>query len=196
MARPREFDIADAVEKAMNAFWARGYNGTSLPDLLDAMKITRGSLYKAFGSKKQLFLQSLALYDDHYVKPSVAMLQDVSMSGEHRLEKVFSGSVAVVENGDRRGCLLCNTSAGASSEDGEIASIVNDQLDRLTDAFFVALGDTTIWREKTKSRRRAEARSLSLNYVGLRVMARGGQQIEDLKMAAEQTVKRFKGAMT
>ena len=195
MARPREFDIDAATEKAMNAFWAHGYHGTSLPDLLGAMEITRGSLYKAYGSKKALFIQSLGLYDDLHVKPAEVMLQDRSMSGEKRLDTVFSGAVNAVENGDRRGCLLCNTSAGASSEDDEIAKIVSDQLDRLTHAFAEALGDTEVWGNKPKSLRNAEARSLSLSYVGLRVMARGGQAIQELKIASQQTVRRFKGPM-
>ncbi len=196
MARPREFNIEVVTEKAMNAFWAHGYNGTSLPDLLEAMEITRGSLYKAFGSKKSLFIQSLGLYDSRYVKPAETMLQDASISGEQRLEEVFIGAVAAVENGDRRGCLLCNTSASASLEDNEIANIVGEQLDRLTRAFSIALDDTETWGKRTKNLREAEARSLSLNYVGLRVMARGGQAIQDLRTAAQQTVRRFKGPMT
>jgi TetR/AcrR family transcriptional repressor of nem operon len=48
MARPREFDIDEALERAMNVFWSKGYEGASLQDLLDAMNIARGSLYKAF----------------------------------------------------------------------------------------------------------------------------------------------------
>lgn len=196
MARPREFDIEIAVEKAMNAFWTRGYNGTSLPDLLEAMSITRGSLYKAFGSKKELFMRTLDLYDDLYVKPAEDILQDKMSGGEDRLESVFKGAVADVEKGDRRGCLLCNTSAGASSEDRDIAVIVSDQLNRLTKAFAKALSDTKIWGKKSEKSRMAEARSLSLSYVGLRVMARGGQKLSELQLAASQTIKRFKGPMT
>jgi TetR/AcrR family transcriptional repressor of nem operon len=196
MARPREFDVETAVEKAMNAFWTHGYHGTSLPDLLSAMEITRGSLYKAFGSKKALFIRALNLYDDLHVKPAEVSLRDKTLSGEKRLAKVFRGAIDAVQNGDRRGCLLCNTSAGAASNDDEIAEIVGDQLDRLTQSFSIALADTKVWGSKTKKLRQAEARSLSLNYVGLRIMARGGQAVQELKTASQQTVKRFSGSMT
>ena len=61
MARPREFDTTTALNGAMNEFWTKGYDGASLPDLLEGMGITRGSLYKAFTDKKTLFLPTLRI---------------------------------------------------------------------------------------------------------------------------------------
>ena len=61
MARPREFDSDQAMQDAMDAFWERGYNATSVNDLLSEMKLNRGSLYGAFGDKKQLFLAAQLL---------------------------------------------------------------------------------------------------------------------------------------
>src|ERR1700750_1131519 len=58
--RPRSFDVDAAVERAMQAFWSRGYHATALPDLLRATKLSRGSLYAAFGDKHSLFLRSIA----------------------------------------------------------------------------------------------------------------------------------------
>lgn len=193
MPRPREFDIDDAVEKAMHVFWEKGYNGTSLPDLLDGMGIVRGSLYKAFGSKKALFLRTLHLYDTQIIKPAEVMLRGSEMSGEDRLAAVFNSALERARNGDRRGCLLCNTAAEVSSEDDEIADIVNDQLGRLTEAFSAALSDTMVWYNKPTVERQAEARSLALNYVGLRVMARGKQEMSVLDSAAERTLQRIGG---
>ena len=60
--RPRQFDIEDAVGDAMNVFWTRGYHATSLTDLLDVTGLSRGSLYKAFGDKKSLFLKAMDRY--------------------------------------------------------------------------------------------------------------------------------------
>ncbi len=61
--RPRAFDREQALHRAMNLFWERGYEGTSIGDLTDAMGINKPSLYAAFGSKEALFREALALYD-------------------------------------------------------------------------------------------------------------------------------------
>ncbi|MFE2939816.1 TetR/AcrR family transcriptional regulator [Streptomyces sp. NPDC059255] len=62
MGRPREFDIDQALERAMRVFWARGYEGASLAELTGAMGITKTSMYAAFGSKEQLFRKALQRY--------------------------------------------------------------------------------------------------------------------------------------
>lgn len=60
--RPRQFDREEALNKAMRLFWERGYEGTSVGDLADALDIGKPSLYAAFGHKEQLFLETLDLY--------------------------------------------------------------------------------------------------------------------------------------
>ena len=63
MARPREFDIDQALDRAMGVFWEKGYEAASLQDLLKAMKIARVSLYKAFDDKRAIYLATLDRYD-------------------------------------------------------------------------------------------------------------------------------------
>jgi len=63
MGRPREFDVDDALQTAMELFWRKGYEGTSLTDLTEGMGITRPSLYGFFGNKEELFLKALDRYD-------------------------------------------------------------------------------------------------------------------------------------
>jgi AcrR family transcriptional regulator len=62
MGRPREFDVDQALDRAMRVFWARGYEGASLTDLTAAMGITKTSMYAAFGNKEQLFRKSVQRY--------------------------------------------------------------------------------------------------------------------------------------
>src|SRR5277367_3572708 len=62
MGRPREFDADDAVGEALQMFWKQGYRSTSIPDLLEATGLERGSLYKAFGDKHTLFELAIKTY--------------------------------------------------------------------------------------------------------------------------------------
>ena len=62
MARPREFDEAKALDRAMHVFWRQGYLATSTDDLMDAMGIGRGSFYNTFGSKREVYLRTLDRY--------------------------------------------------------------------------------------------------------------------------------------
>src|SRR4051794_29797280 len=61
--RPREFCVEHALATALRVFWSKGYEGTSLTDLTNAMGITRPSLYAAFGNKESLFRKALDLYE-------------------------------------------------------------------------------------------------------------------------------------
>jgi TetR/AcrR family transcriptional repressor of nem operon len=62
MARPREFDEDQALDRAMDVFWRKGYQGTSTDDLMEAMGIGRGSFYNTFGSKRDVYLRTLDRY--------------------------------------------------------------------------------------------------------------------------------------
>ena len=62
----KSFDSDAALQKAMEAFWARGYEATSMQDLVDCMGLGRGSLYATFGGKRSLFVQALRRYDERH----------------------------------------------------------------------------------------------------------------------------------
>jgi TetR/AcrR family transcriptional repressor of nem operon len=64
MARPREFDPDTVLDLAMQVFWVRGYHGTSVDDLCEAMQLNRSSLYSAFGDKRALFLMVVDRYGE------------------------------------------------------------------------------------------------------------------------------------
>jgi AcrR family transcriptional regulator len=64
VGRPREFELDEALHRAMLLFWRKGYEGTSLSDLTEALGITRPSLYAAFGNKEELFRRVLDRYDE------------------------------------------------------------------------------------------------------------------------------------
>jgi TetR/AcrR family transcriptional repressor of nem operon len=175
MARPRSFNTQDAVEKAMQVFWTHGYEGASLPDLLDGMGLTRGSLYKAFTDKKTLFLKVLDHYEGKAVQAGVALLTDPAIpnpNGADRIMAMFTNSYQAVTEGDRRGCLLCTAAAGPSMYDDDIAAAVSQGLGALRDGMEDALRASPKHMAMEEAERAALADMLIAQYVGLRTMAR------------------------
>ncbi|MGY3483364.1 TetR/AcrR family transcriptional repressor of nem operon [Bradyrhizobium sp. USDA 4011] len=118
--RPRSFDMEAAVERAMDVFWSRGYHATALPDLLRATKLSRGSLYAAFGDKHSLFLRAL----DRYIADALTRM-DVELDPRKEpvagLRAYLAGYVerASGANG-RRGCLLVATAMELAGHDAEV----------------------------------------------------------------------------
>lgn len=186
MARPREFDLDAAVDRAMDVFWDNGYNGSSLPELLDGIGITRGSLYKAFNDKRSLFLLALARYEEQAVVPAVEHLSNQQVGdGWVRIKTLFTGVIATVKKGDRRGCLLCSAAAGPASEDPEIAKSVHQSLDRMRRAFEKALAASPRHRALADLEVRSVAEALVVQYVGLRTMARSQAPLASLERSVK-----------
>ena len=182
MARPREFEVEDAVGGAMDVFWEHGYEGASLPDLLAGMGLTRGSLYKAFTDKKSLYLVVLERYEQDYVIPAVGMLSGPEIEdGWDRVMALFGNVIADVKKGDRRGCLACSAAAGPASEDTEIADAVHRTLGKLQKGFEVALKASRTHAGLDSAARRQMADMLTTQYVGTRVMARSQAPVAMLK---------------
>src|SRR5579871_1785473 len=62
--RPRSFDETEALEKATQVFWSKGYDGVTIDDLVAGMGVGRPSLYAVFGDKRSIFLRALKIYAD------------------------------------------------------------------------------------------------------------------------------------
>jgi TetR/AcrR family transcriptional repressor of nem operon len=167
MARPREFDTQEALARAMAVFWERGYSDTSLPDLLAAMELTRGSLYKAFKDKKSLFLEVLRVYDEQAVNEAVTLLTAGTSDGWDRILLLFESIADRFEAGDRRGCLLCSTVAGPAVFDSDISAYATKLLARMRAAFQTALEASDLAEDAENL-----AQMLVTQYVGMRVVSR------------------------
>ena len=104
MARHKEFDRDEALHKAMEVFWSRGYEAASVNDLVRHMGINRQSLYDTFGDKHALYLQALDRYREVEGRRMFEIL-DRPGSVKKALRQLFQG---VVEgsfcDGQRRGC--------------------------------------------------------------------------------------------
>ena len=192
MARPREFDVEDALAKAMGVFWQHGYEGASLPRLLTGMELSRGSFYKAYSDKKSLFLAALAHYEAEAVTPPVAHLtSDNEPDGIVRIMDVFDGVLETVRKGDRRGCLLCTASAGPTCDDPDIAGPVQAQLDRMQQGFRAALAKSPVHQDLPEAQLVQISVLLLTQYIGLRIMSRGHAPLKTI----EQSVAALKTQM-
>ena len=103
--RTRQFDVDEALDRALEVFWARGYEGATLPELTRAMGINRPSLYAAFGNKEQLFRKAL----DRYQTGPMSFLTEALRQPTARavVEAIFSGFVRMQRDRDKaRGCLV------------------------------------------------------------------------------------------
>ena len=138
MPRPREFDVTDALDKAMGVFWAKGYEATSLDDLCAATGIGRSSLYAAFGNKRNLLLKSL----DHYLERGAARI--AGALSRPPLRKALAGLLndfidGIVAGPGRRGCFIGNCAAELPRGDRGAMARVSDALARNTAIFRDAL---------------------------------------------------------
>ncbi len=141
VGRPKEFDEETALERAMEVFWAHGYEATSVQDLLDAMGINRGSMYDTFGDKHALFSQAI----DHYgctVMRGLEDALDASGSPLGNIRRVLRKMVDRALTGDGRGCgcMATQTAVELAPHDAEVGRTVKALLARVEKAFHRALG--------------------------------------------------------
>jgi len=190
--RPRSFDVDAAVERAMNTFWSRGYHATALPDLLRATKLSRGSLYAAFGDKHSLFLLAL----DRYIADAVARMDIEFGPGREPVEGLRAFLAGYVErtsgaNG-RRGCLLVATAMELAGQDADagrrIGNFFKTMETRVADAFAraKAAGKLADGVEPLSA-----ARILICFLWGLRVVAKTAPERSMPQATADALLDRF-----
>ncbi|WP_431919001.1 TetR/AcrR family transcriptional regulator [Amycolatopsis tucumanensis] len=117
MARPRSFDEKQVLNAVRDQFWDAGYAATSLEDLMRVSGLGKGSLYAAFGDKRQLFLRALRAYtDDNHRR-----LQEALAEAPRALDALRMLLEAPVDDsGVRRGCLLANSTSELGNADPEV----------------------------------------------------------------------------
>jgi TetR/AcrR family transcriptional repressor of nem operon len=140
MPRRKAFDREEVLLKAMMVFRDKGYEATSMQELVRRMGINRFSLYQTFKSKHELFVQALQAYYENVAIPFFARLRD-SDQGLRALEATLIALVSRVKTGESpNGCLLCNTIAELGAKrDKRTAAIVARYLNRVENDFHAAL---------------------------------------------------------
>ena len=183
----KQFDIDSALAKAMQIFWSRGYEATSVQDLVDGMGINRGSLYATFGDKRSLFLQALRRYDTIHREAWVTSLSSTNSPRSAILNAFEDAVSAVLTNKSRDGCLLVNTALELSPHDKEISGIVAHGLAEM-EAFFRRMIENGQSAGEIPPHVAAEetARTLLGLFVSLRVFSRSRPEEELLRSIVTQ----------
>jgi TetR/AcrR family transcriptional repressor of nem operon len=135
MARPREFDEEAVLEAAVNCFWRRGVEATSVRALAAEMNIAGPSLYNAFGDKRALFRRALERYAEHSSRARIARLESTLPPKEAVRAFIREIIDRSVDDEGRRGCLLINAALEISPHDAEIGADIAERLGEV-EAFF------------------------------------------------------------
>jgi TetR/AcrR family transcriptional repressor of nem operon len=190
--RPRSFDTDAAVERAMGVFWTHGYHGTALPDLLRATKLSRGSLYAAFGGKHALFLHAL----DRYIAEALARI-DVELAPSHRsvdgLRTFLAGYVERTSGAKgRRGCLLVATAMELAGHDPEVEARIRGFFKAMETRLAGAFARAKAAGELASGVEPASAARILVCFVeGLRVTGKTGPARTTSQATADALLDRF-----
>lgn len=187
--RPREFDTDEALDRALHVFWQRGYEGTSLSELTEAMGISRPSLYAAFGNKEDLFRRALDRYAES--GPGAAHREALQQpTAKSVVEHLFrSVAIALTHPENPRGCLAVQ---GALSC-GEASQSIKQELCRRR-----AEGEKTLCERFTRAKTEGDlsavadpaalARFVMTVTQGMSVQAAGGAARDELLAVADMAL--------
>jgi TetR/AcrR family transcriptional repressor of nem operon len=180
MPKEKLFDEDTVLERAMELFWSKGYNGTSMDELTRATGLSRSSIYNSFGDKHALFMRSIRFYQAQQQR---ALLEAVEKDEGSPLKKIRLAfrymEEVILADKLRKGCLVVNSTTELSNLDEEVSALVLDNLEGMEGLFLQ-------WVEEGQKRgeiagsfsARALARHLFNSYNGMRVI---GQAKPDRK---------------
>jgi AcrR family transcriptional regulator len=194
LGRPREFDIDQALDRAMKVFWRKGYEGASLPDLTEAMGINRPSLYAAFGNKEGLFRRAIA----RYVEGTACHVREALEEPTARevVERLLRGGVELVTNPrNPAGCFMVQSALACGDAADpirrEVAQRRADGEGTLSERFerAIAAGDLPAGSDPA-----ALACYVAALGYGMAVQAAGGATRDELMKAVDLALESWPSA--
>jgi TetR/AcrR family transcriptional repressor of nem operon len=175
MARTKDFNEEEVLEKALAIFWEKGYNGTSMQELVDGLGISRSSMYDTYTDKYTLFIKSLERYRRKTASEMMQLI-DQGSSPKAVIKRMFQ-SVVNESLFDKvpRGCFMVNTCVENAPHDKAVAKIVQENLQDAEEAFYLAIKKGQETGEiASRNEARALARFIVNNINGIRVTAKAG----------------------
>ncbi len=190
LGRPLEFDPDKAIDSAMEVFWCKGYEATSMTDLLEAMNLSKSSLYQTFGSKQQLFERCLTHYAD-MLSTNMEKELNASRSGRSFIENLLDTIASTAEQKEgAKGCLMVNSANEFGQKNSVIAISLEDGLQLFTKIFIKA-----VKRSQSEGGIPADAdphviaNYLHVSISGLRTMIKTGTDKKSIKGAVAMILK-------
>ncbi|MDR3714669.1 MAG: TetR/AcrR family transcriptional regulator [Puia sp.] len=182
MARTKEFDTDEVLNKAIDLFWDKGYNGCSMQDVVDGLGLSRSSIYETFGDKRQLFLDALKKYQ----RESMAAME-ATVNAATSIRQFLTGAFESIlptclEDPLQRGCFMVNSAVELAPHDPEIASLVKSNRQQVEDILYKAIKKGQKSGEISATLdARAIARFFYTNLSGIRVTAKAGADRKTLE---------------
>lgn len=187
MPRSKAFDYDVILDKATDLFLEKGYEHTSIQDLVDYLGIHRRSIYDTYGDKHQLYLKILAKYDQDMSQKYV-LITDRNISIREKFEAIFNAS-AFPKDTCRKGCLFVNSSIELALRDNEVADQIQSFFEK-TKSFFIRLLNQA--KENGELSADTDTRILAsyLNnaLIGIRVLVRSVASQTELKNIIKTTL--------
>lgn len=189
MARHKEFDPDAVLDRALELFWERGYEATSMADLVEHLGIGRASLYATFGGKHELYLKAL---DRYLLKVNPSPLEFLSRPGpalplvRTLVERYAQEAACDVR---RRGCMVVNAAVERLPEDRQVARRVEMAWDALEAALATALHRAQVQGELSPDKDpRALARFLFVLLQGMKVVSKAQSDPQRFEDAAKEAL--------
>ncbi|MGZ4091027.1 MAG: TetR/AcrR family transcriptional regulator [Bacteroidia bacterium] len=175
MPKNKQFNKENVLEAAAGIFKQKGYNGTSIDDILTATGLSRSSLYDSFQDKHNLYLQSLEFYKNSNEK-KFQTLDEKNLNGMEKIETMFKNVVNhLVENPDDNGCLLVNAAAEMSKQCFKTSQVVCNNKDEVQDLLSSWISDAEQKKVVTLQKpAKIYGQFLYNTLCGLRVMSQSG----------------------
>ncbi|GGR31053.1 TetR/AcrR family transcriptional regulator [Streptomyces roseolus] len=191
MARTKEFDPGAALQAALDLFWARGYEATSMADLVEHLGIGRASLYATFGSKHELYLKAM----DRYLETrDPRLVEELSAPGPalpavRALVRRFAAE-ATAEGLRLSGCFVTNSAAELAPRDPAVARRVELSWEQIETLLHAALTRARAQGELPGDRDpRALSRMLLVLLQGIRVVGKASTDPARVRDAAEEALR-------
>lgn len=187
MPRPKRYDQAELLDAAMEHFWERGYEKTSIGELVEDTGVNRASLYAAYPDKRKLFLAAVEHYLTTRTQKNLKMLRQHEPAAD--AIRRFFGEILSEPGKIRRGCLVTNSAVEFGVDDEDVARLVRKamaRVEKLLAGRLQEIADAGLLPQDVSPTQ--YARQLTVFLQGVRVMSRVGVPLKTLREATESAL--------